>query len=224
MADPAVVLSLCEAAQQAFGRQGQGCAEMQPIADLKFLPDEVLEVEPQIPAHQALLDQAVSHIVDPDLCSVRDALLAAKEQLHWRVDDGGFYPKDADVGQGYLRGNMHALLVGPERAPFYSADLLMGFFLLAPHVLYRDHNHLAPEAYLPLTGPTGWRFGQGPWRDMPANQLIVNAPLEVHATRVDAVPFLALFAWTQDISARCNVIPASDWERIDADLARARHS
>ncbi len=44
----------------------------------------------------------------------------------------------------------------------------MGLFVIAPHVLYRDHAHAAPELYLPLTGPHGWRFAPGPAQCPPA--------------------------------------------------------
>lgn len=185
---------------------------------LAGLPSEMTQVEPQIPAHSTLLDHALNEITNPDLAPLREALAAAKHALHWRVDDGGFYPAGADLGEGYIQGNMHALLAGPQDAPFRTPDFLLGYFLLQPQVLYRDHKHLSPEVYVPLTGPTGWRFGQGPWRDIAAGSLVYNAPEVVHATRVYDAPFLAIFAWLRDIHHRCEVVQHPDWALIEADL------
>ena len=145
--------------------------------------------------------------------------MAGYTELQWRVDEGGFYAKGSDVGDGYRRGNLHALLVGPEDCPFVANDFLLGFFLLSPKTLYRDHKHLAPEIYVPLTGPSGWRFDQGAWKDHTAGSAIYNPPNLVHATRVYETPFLALFAWSQDIGSACEVVFAGDWENVEKELA-----
>ncbi|WP_120502174.1 dimethylsulfonioproprionate lyase family protein [Roseovarius sp. EL26] len=179
---------------------------------------EANDVTGYIPAHGDLLDCAISNLTDRKFFKLKTALTVAKHKLHWRVDDGGFYAKGADVGQGYKTGNMHTLLVGPKNSLFHADDFLLGFFLLAPNTLYRDHKHLAPEVYMPLTGPSGWRFGSGDWQDHAAGSVIYNAPNVVHATRVYAVPFLSVFVWAQDINAPCSVVFADDWEKIEAAL------
>jgi hypothetical protein len=89
-------------------------------------------------------------------------------------------------------------------------------------VLYRDRHHPAPELYLPLTGPTRWRFGTGsPWETKAAGEPVWNPPDRVHATIVDAVPLLCLYAWTRDVMAPAVVDPAPDWAALDDALARA---
>ena len=113
---------------------------------------------------------------------------------------------------------MHCKLIAPEGGVFQADDLELGLFLLAPRVLYRDHNHLAPELYLSLTGPTGWRFGIGPWRDFPAGALIWNECQQIHATRVYGQPFLSVYAWVRDAHSLCQVVPADDWDEIERDL------
>ena len=182
------------------------------------------DVTPALPAHAGLLDRAIACMEPPQFAPLQRALQAARDHLHWRVDDGGFYGAGADVGDGYRRGNMHTLLIGPRHAPIHAPDLLMGFFLLAPHTLYRDHAHAAPELYLTLTGPSGWRFDQGAWEDRPAGSVICNAPERVHATRVDDVPFLAVFLWTRDIASPCRVVERPDWSGIEAALQAQRES
>ncbi|SLN24982.1 hypothetical protein ROA7450_01027 [Roseovarius albus] len=171
-----------------------------------------------IPAHADLLCDTISQIPDGPLSKLKLALTHAHHHLHWRVDDGEYYANGADVGEGYRTGNMHALLVGPQNSLFHANDFLLGFFLLAPRTLYRDHKHLAPEVYMPLTGPNGWRFGAGDWRDHDAGEIIYNAPNIVHATRVYDIPFLSLFAWTRNIAQPCSVVFAQDWDAVEAEL------
>ena len=174
----------------------------------------------QIPRHRDLLDWAISQIDEDAFAKLKAVLKASKDHLHWKVDDGGYYAQQADVGEGYKEGNMHALLIGPENAVIPSKDFLLGFFLLAPWTLYRDHKHLAPEIYVTLTGPSGWRFGLGDWADYQAGSAIDNAPEVVHATRVYETPFLALFAWTRDLSGACEVVNAQDWADVEQQLER----
>ena len=191
---------------------------------LKFLNTQDFHVEDinaftsDVPQHETLLCSAVSKIPDTPFFKLKSALMAGYTELQWRIDEGEFYAKGADVGDGYRRGNLHALLVGPEDCPFVANDFLFGFFFLSPHTLYRDHKHLAPELYVPLTGPSGWRFDQGAWEDHTAGSAIYNAPNIVHATRVYETPFLALFGWSQDIGSACEVVFADDWEKIEATL------
>ena len=171
-----------------------------------------------IPAHATLLDTAISSMPDTPFASLKAALSEAKDCLTWRVDDGLYYAQGADVGDGYRTGNMHCLLFGPENSVVRADDFLLGFFLLAPRTLYRDHYHLAPELYIPLTGPSGWRFERGAWRDHEPGEVVFNPPEVIHATRVYDVPFLSIFAWSQDVDARCHVAESDDWAEIETGL------
>lgn len=173
-----------------------------------------------MPTHHGLLDDAIAAIDAPGLQNLKSALLAARDHLRWKVDDGGYYAAGDDVGEGYRSGNMHSLLVGPQDALVHSTEHLLGLFLLAPWTLYRDHKHLASEIYIPLTGPSGWRFGLRAWVDHLAGSRILNAPNVVHATRVYDRPFLALFAWTSYISSKCSVVVAGDWAETEFLLAQ----
>ena len=184
-----------------------------------FSSETINEFTGGVPKHEQQLCSAVSKIPDTPFFKLKSALMAGYNQLQWRVDEGGFYTKGADVGDGYRRGNLHALLVGPEDCPFVANDFLLGFFFLSPHTLYRDHKHLAPELYVPLTGPSGWRFNQGAWEDHIAGTAIYNPPNIVHATRVYETPFLALFGWSRDVGSACEVVFADDWENIEKELA-----
>jgi hypothetical protein len=43
-----------------------------------------------------------------------------------------------------------------------------------------------------------------------------NAPHDAHLIKVGPVPFLSLFAWTADVEKPAYVLPASDWETLEA--------
>lgn len=156
------------------------------------------------------------------LSDLTDALQNALPQLQWRVDQGRYYPPTADVGDGYRNGNMHCELIGPHGSAFHHDDFTLGLFLLMPGVLYRDHAHLAPELYLTLLEPSGWRFNGGEWRDVPSGTIIWNAPETSHATRVYDKPFLSIYSWTRDVHSQCHVVPRDDWCEIEAALSASQ--
>ena len=191
------------------------------IASMDLGHENLSKLTAHIPAHFDLLDQAISKIDTPQFLPLKTALVAAKGRLHWKIDDGGYYEKGADVGEGYKAGNMHTLLIGPENAPVLSNQYLLGLFLLAPHTLYRDHKHCAPELYVTLTGPTAWRVELGEWEEHQAGHRLFNPSNVAHATRVDETPFLALFAWELGATPSvCSVVNAGDWGEIEEQLSR----
>lgn len=147
------------------------------------------------------------------------AIEAAAPHLAWVSYD--VYPR-AEIGDGFANGHAFASLAGGDAA-FTAADVELGLFLIAPHVLYRDHCHPAPELYAPLTGPHGWRFGPGrPLITKPAGAPVWNPPLQPHLTLVGDVPFLCLFVWTRDVNAPARVIPSRDWAQLKLPGVRPR--
>lgn len=120
------------------------------------------------------------------------------------------------IGTQFAQGHAYASLIG-EAAAIPARDYDLGLFLIAPHVLYRDHRHKAPELYAPLTGPHGWRFGPDrPLIVKQAHEPVWNDPYRHHLTKVGPTPFLALFGWTRDVQEAATVIPASDWPELEA--------
>ena len=224
MLAPAVSNLLQEAAKCLIGpyRDGSYANEIvRAINALDFSKNNSTNSFAHIPAHFDLLDDAISKIDDGQFSALKAALIAAKDHLHWKVDDGEYYANGADVGVGYKTGNMHTLLIGPENAPVKSDQYLLGLFLLAPYTLYRDHKHPAPELYVTLTGPTGWRFDIGEWEEHEAGSRLFNPSNVAHATRVDEVPFFALFAWELGVvPSICSVVNAPDWDEVEGQLAQ----
>lgn len=120
------------------------------------------------------------------------------------------------IGQQFATGHAYASLIG-EDAAIPARDYDLGLFLIAPHVLYRDHCHKAPELYAPLTGPHGWRFGPDrPLIVKAAHEPVWNDPYRPHLTKVGPTPFLALFGWTRDVQEAARVLPAQDWAELEA--------
>ena len=141
------------------------------------------------------------------------AIAAAVPHLGWTTYDA--YPRTL-IGEDFAAGHAFASIAGGG-APFAARSFEMGLFLIAPHVLYRDHVHKAPELYAPLTGPHGWRFAPG--RQLivkPAGEPVWNPPLQPHLTKVGPDPFLCLFAWTSHVNEPAQVIPAGDWAALEA--------
>ena len=162
-----------------------------------------------VTAHLATaLDQLV--LTHPALAA---AIAGAASHLKWITYDG--YPPD-QIGEAFCTGHAYATIIG-EDAAVPAKDFDLGLFLIAPHVLYRDHCHKAPELYAPLTGPHGWRFGpEMPLIVKPAHHPVWNDPYAPHLTKVGAVPFLCLFGWTRDVAEVARVIPAPDWAALEA--------
>lgn len=141
------------------------------------------------------------------------AIAGAASCLDWITYD--LYEPE-EIGARFLSGHAFASLIG-EEAPIPARDFDMGLFLVAPHLLYRDHAHPAPELYAPLTGPHGWRFGPGtPLMVRPAHEPVWNDPEAPHMTKVGPVPFLCIFGWTKDVALPARVLPAEDWPELEA--------
>jgi len=196
---------------------------LQRLAETDMRDGSFLDTQPQVSRHDAYLTEAIGRIRVPDLLDIAACLATAKEDLTWREDDSRYYPPGADLGEGYRRCNLHTVLIGPDACGYHHPDFRLGVFMLGPHTLYRDHNHDAPELYLNLSERSGWRLGDSSWRDYPAGSLIWNAAGEPHATRVYDHPFLSVFAWLENVTSPCAVIPRDDWAGIERELAQDRN-
>jgi hypothetical protein len=159
--------------------------------------------DPTVARHLA----AALALLSPDRPGLAAAIADAAPHLPWVRYD--FYPRAA-IGAAFA--DNHAF-VSLAAAPGFD----LGLFLIAPRTLYRDHRHAAAELYTPLTGPHGWRFAPGdPLHWLPAHTPVWNDPHRPHATLTGAVPFLCLYAWTGDVDALAEVIPAPDWPVLEA--------
>lgn len=190
---------------------GPGVAEVRALT-ARWRDGPVTPATSQNPVVAAHLDRALDTL-EPTRPALATAIRAAASHLPWVTYDA--YPPD-EIGQAFRTGHAFASLIGDGAAiPAEQFDL--GLFLVAPHVLYRDHAHPAPELYAPLTGPHGWRFGPGtPLVLKDAHEPVWNLPEVPHLTKVGPVPFLCIFGWTRDTGHPARVIPAADWAELEA--------
>lgn len=141
------------------------------------------------------------------------AIAAATPHLGWITYDD--YDPD-QIGRAFVENHAFVSLIGLD-APVTAPDFDFGLFLIAPQVLYRDHRHAAPELYVPLTGPHGWRFGPDrPLRLKPAHEPVWNDPMIPHLTKVGPQPLLCIYGWTREANSPAEVVPAADWAELEA--------
>lgn len=211
--DPAAINRLIDGIDHYLADlEGPGIAEVRE-GILRFGQGQAREgPEPASPAC-GHLDAALFCVNGAD--PLRNAINEARPALRWVTY--GAYPPEMIGGRFPVAHAFTSLIGGEGFLP--ADDFELGLFLIAPKTLYRDHQHRAPELYVPLTGPHEWRFGAGEsWTEYQAHTPIWNEPMQVHATLVRDVPFLALFAWTRDVTANAVVVPATDWAEIEAGL------
>lgn len=211
--DPTAIARLIEEIDRYLaGLKGPGIAEVRQ-GILRFGAGPLREgIVPASPAC-GHLDAALFCMHGSE--SLRLAINASRPVLRWVTYDA--YPTEM-IGRRFPVAHAFVSLIGGEGL-IPADDFELGLFLIAPKTLYRDHRHKAPELYVPLTGPHEWRFGTGEsWTEYEAHRPIWNESMQVHATLVRDIPFLALFGWTRDVVADAIVVPAADWAEIEAGL------
>jgi hypothetical protein len=109
--------------------------------------------------------------------------------LHW-----GQTHAAGDFGQNFLDNYGWLELFG-TRGHFANDRMAGGFLILGPGIEYPDHHHVAEELYVPLTGGTCWRMGEGAWRLRQAGEVIHHASNVSHAMRTGDEPLLAFYLW-----------------------------
>lgn len=152
---------------------------------------------------------AASAPSEPELTALMEANAPL---LHWHGYD--LYDRTA-IGESFASSHAYCSLIGEDGA-IRSTDFDLGLFLIAPHIVYRDHRHAAPELYAPVTGPHEWRFQPDvPLTAKPAHEPVWNEAHGPHLIKTGAVPFLCIFCWTGDTDKPAEIIPASDWAELE---------
>lgn len=100
----------------------------------------------------------------------------------------------ADFGQGFI-DNYGWLEVFGTRGHFVNDAVAGGLLILGPDIVYPDHHHIAEEIYIPLTGGTEWRMGEGSFHVRDAGEVIHHASNVSHAMRTGKEPLMALYLW-----------------------------
>lgn len=176
--------------------------------------------EARFKAVQTLANAVVTDHLGPALSALSKthlalsaAIAAASPHLPWVTYD--LYDRK-EIGEAFATSHAFCSILG-EAGPLQTVDFDFGLFLIASHVLYRDHCHEAPELYAPLTGPHGWRFRpNAPLVVKQAHEPVWNEPNRPHLTKVGRTPFLSFYCWTRDNDKPARVLPASDWPELEA--------
>jgi hypothetical protein len=132
------------------------------------------------------------------------AIAAASVTDHLRWVQSASYT-DAVLGEGFSKNYAWCEIIGPQGF-FKGSDFLLGFLLLGPHRHYKDHYHPAPELYWPLTAPSDWKKGNGPFTSRQAGEIIWHPSNVIHATITHDKPLLAVFAWTRDVATGARLV------------------
>jgi hypothetical protein len=101
---------------------------------------------------------------------------------------------EADFGKTFI-DNYGWLEVFGTRGHFVNDEVAAGLLILGPDIVYPDHHHVAEEIYIPLTGGTQWRMGEGGFRGREAGEVIHHTSNVGHAMRTGKEPLLALYIW-----------------------------
>lgn len=116
-------------------------------------------------------------------------LAEQRNALHW----GQTYT-EADFGKAFI-DNYGWLEMFGTRGHFANDAVAAGLLILGPDIVYPDHHHVAEEIYIPLTGDTEWRMGEGGFRKREAGEVVHHASNINHAMRTGNEPLLALYIW-----------------------------
>lgn len=95
------------------------------------------------------------------------------------------------VGEPFFGGHANAMLVGPGGLEERD-DVMVGVTVMAPRIVYPDHDHPPEEVYIALS-PGEWWNAEMDWTEPGPGGIIYNPPGILHAMRSHAGPFLALW-------------------------------
>ncbi|MEW6631142.1 MAG: dimethylsulfonioproprionate lyase family protein [Pseudomonadota bacterium] len=165
--------------------------------DSKLVSDAVARVdwdmqaralEPRLFGCLRHLDR-VAEAAPPEIKPLVGFVADHRNDLHW----GQTYTA-ADFGQGFI-DNYGWLEVFGTRGHFVNGEVAAGLLILGPDVVYPDHHHIAEEIYIPLTGGTEWRMGEGGFHLREAGEVVHHASNVNHAMRTGKEPLMALYIW-----------------------------
>ncbi|MGX5847005.1 dimethylsulfonioproprionate lyase family protein [Mesorhizobium sp. PL10] len=149
-----------------------------------------------------LLDRIVK-LAPPDAQPLVQLLADRRGDLCW----GQTY-NAADFGEAFLQ-KYGWLEVFGLRGHFANDEAAAGLLILGPGITYPDHHHIAEEIYIPLTGGTEWRTGDGGFTVRQAGEVIHHASNVSHAMRTGSEPLLALYIWRGGPLAQKSTIPGA---------------
>ncbi|MER8694838.1 dimethylsulfoniopropionate lyase [Mesorhizobium opportunistum] len=133
--------------------------------------------------------ERAAELAPPDAKPLVQWVAGQRGNLHW----GQTY-SESDFGSAFV-DNYGWLEVFGTRGHFANDEVAAGLLILGPDIVYPDHHHIAEEIYIPLTGGTEWRMGEGGFRMREAGEIVHHVSNVNHAMRTGQEPLLALYIW-----------------------------
>jgi quercetin dioxygenase-like cupin family protein len=164
------------AGERVFGRLAQSVGES-VAAESSRLPACAHNIDAALAGLSALPSPL------PDLAS---DFAAIESGLRWYRRKNA-----AAIGQPFLDGHANAMLVGPGGIEERD-DVWVGATVLAPNIVYPDHDHPPEEVYIALSAGEWWN-AEMDWTEPGPGGIIYNPPGILHAMRSHAQPMLALW-------------------------------
>jgi quercetin dioxygenase-like cupin family protein len=122
----------------------------------------------------------------PPLPELASAFAAVEGRLRW------YRRRTASpADEPFYSSHANALLVGPGGLEERN-DVEVGVTVMAPHIVYPDHDHPPEEVYIALS-PGEWWNAEMDWTEPGPGGIIYNPPGILHAMRSHGAPFLALW-------------------------------
>ena len=133
--------------------------------------------------------ERIAELAPPAIRPLSQFVADHRGELRW----GQTYTA-ADFGQAFI-DNYGWLEVFGTRGHFVNEEVAAGVLILGPGIAYPDHHHIAEEIYIPLTGGTEWRMGEGGFHAREAGEVVHHASNVNHAMRTGREPLMALYIW-----------------------------
>jgi len=106
---------------------------------------------------------------------------------------------DEQIGEDVSAVFAVATLVGPG-AIIDRDDVRGGLYVQKSGAFYPPHAHDAEETYAMIAGAADWQIDFGDWQRAEPGDLIHHPSEAAHATKTGALPILAAWRWSGDIS------------------------
>lgn len=126
------------------------------------------------------------------------------------------YPNEPSSPQldAFREGYSYTLLAAPEQpggsapadAPYRSDELLLGFTLQAPGVIYPLHSHSSVELYGVISGTARWYHPHDGWTLRPPGSVMFHGSYQPHGMRTGDEPLLTWVVWITDPKAPAHLL------------------
>ena len=167
------------------------------LRDFCALPTDLVAqivVPEETPAVELFLNE--SGLFTNNYKSLRDAVVAASPDAHWRETYKG-----TRIGEIFRKQFGCYCLVGGG-GPFTSNEMGAYFVYMPKGLYYPFHHHPAEELYFVLAGEAEFMLEGKESKTLGPGESVFHPSNSPHATQTHKHPFLALVLWRGDMTVR----------------------